>query len=116
MEVSDLYLKKRNNLSNEDYLAFLKECDIYIYITLYNTPNVYEFPIKEPTDNYYWVSMFYGFRSTTKEHLDFAIEKISACLEWAKKKNEETNGGMLEWVEKNEKHLEKLKGKRKYLN
>jgi hypothetical protein len=55
MEIDKMSREKRNNFSDEVYLQFLKECDIYIYITLYNTLNAYELPIKESTDNYYWV-------------------------------------------------------------
>ena len=86
---------------------------MYIYITLYNEPNAAGFPDNNSTDNYYWVSMFYDFADNTKEQLDFAIEKISACLEWSKEKNIETNGGMLEYIEKNQKHLDRLLAKRR---
>jgi hypothetical protein len=33
-------------------------------------------------------------------------------LDWSKKKNDETKGGMIEWVEKNQKYLDKLLEKR----
>ena len=107
-EIDSVSRKKRNELSDIDYLDFLKQSDIYIYAELYNTPNSYRFPRKEPIDNYCWVIWFHEYRTNTKEQLDFAIEKITACLEWSKKKNEETNWGMSEWVEKNQKHLDKL--------
>lgn len=104
--------EKIRDLSQEDYLNFLKECDIYIYTILYYEPNAYSFPEDKWTDNYYWVSQFYPFRENTIGQLDFAIEKVTACLEWSKKKDKETNWGMLEWVEKNQKHLDKLLEKR----
>jgi len=106
---------KIEKLSDKNYLDFLKECDIYIYMTLYNEPNAYGFPEDTATDNYYWVSRYYDFRENTEEQLDFAIEKITACLEWSKKKDKETNWGMLEWVEKNQAHLDTLLEKRKNL-
>lgn len=104
-----------NILSDNVYLEFLKESDRYIYITLYNTSNLYQFPFIHPTDNYYWATWFHNFRTNTIEQIDFAIEKIGNCLEWLKKKNAETDGWMLEWVQKNEKHLASLIEKKRIL-
>lgn len=106
-------------ISDEEYLWFIKAVMEYIYKMEYGKTNDYETFDPEPEDNYYWILEDFLWFHLSNRKLDsgwskFFLEKLEETLVYLRRKNEqslrnepEDNIWCQEGIDRLEKYIER---------